>query len=431
MSARPFRALSVALAVALVLTLAALAFACVAITRNTDATAQVAYLVTDGSAPMLAALTVGEMRPSADDTYNLGIAQRAFANTVTTDPVASRFTRVAQASAGDLLMGVGEFEIGASAVENSDFEGAPFMPLAGGAMTGELDMNGRNLTQVNLINGKEVDNIVNVSSSTSGFLLQLTAADVATAFNVLAQNVVSTTSNQTMDRIAKFGAQNTLEDSGFSASQVVYDFYNAPVNSFPMWSGSNNTMQTTTVDIDNLVRNSQLANYMPLSGGAFTQPLSYFYSSTAAPSFVVAYKPITPLTNLIVPRNVPHLASLGTFTKVHDPLGEFSVQSSGITNLVNSPRWYRVQILLTVAALEISDATFFFEVRQGISVLLRNSISFMNTSETTTGYYCLNFETQVKFDLVNNIGYYMRVVAPAGADVAVTVADVTVIVSAL
>jgi hypothetical protein len=270
-----------------------------------------------------------------------------------------------------------------------------------------------------------------VSSSTSGFLLQLTAADVATAFNVLAQNVVSTTSNQTVDRIAKFGAQNTLEDSGFSASQVVYDFFTGPVNSFPMWSGSDVTMQTTTVDIDNLVRNSQIANYMPLSGGAFTQQLSYPYSSTATPSLLVAYKPISPLTNLLIPRNVPDLVSLGTFTQVFNPLSDFSVQGSGITNLVDSARWYRVQILLTVAALEIPNATFFFEVRQGIFVLVQNSISFTNTSDTVTGYYCLNFETLVKFNVVDNFGYYMQVNGPAGPDVTVTVADVTVIVSAV
>lgn len=436
MSARPFHILSYCLAVILVCTLVSLVISSLAITRNTSTTQVDGELLTDGSVPMTASLETQSILPLTDASFNLGIAQRRFENTFTSDIKFGAFVHVDSADEGDLLIFTGNMEIGDSGVSMSNFVGAPFMPIAGGTATGNFNMNEHELQNVNAINGKTVETFVKGSNLLiDGNLVYFSDEFTLSGSSFQGNWLVTTTQNQTANKIVMFGDNNELKDSGFLRNNIVHDNGSSSNEDVAIWQAGVNTIRSSNIKISDFILNEHIPLFMPLVGGTFTSPLEYDGSSSSSPSLLYAYSSYSPFKTLSLIRNAGMVAVLGPFVKAHDPLGQFLATTNGVANgvtfIATSTNLFRVQILLGIQNVAMNGLKLAFEIQTSDSQPVNTSV--LNMSATGLGTQYITYETTVRFPTNGSFFLYKMtaLTAASGANISVTVTDVSVIVSAI
>lgn len=318
-------------------------------------------LLLDGSVPMQGNLIVNNLLPAVTATYNLGIPQRKF-NSVFAETINGTTTQnlvKTQSKEPNFLVSyLTGSTIDVSSVDATKFQGAPFLQAAGGAMTGDMDMNEFDITNVASINGRPISTLA-VNNSAVG---NQGSSAVFTITNNITQSFpiqdLVTLESQGIGMVASFNANKQLRSTGKEYADLVFVTNGAgATDEVAVFSGVSNTIKTSGVNYHDLIDNVNL--YALKAGAVFTNNVHYGRSMVSTPCLFVGYKSPTSKVNGGA-TNQDNVMDLSTMTTIYNPGSLFTSHATGVAYAGSVVRKLNVTVLMTLENITVLALFRFF-----------------------------------------------------------------------
>lgn len=289
------------------------------------------FVQPDGSVAMSGTLEARDILPQAAATFgarNLQFRSGEFDN-VGGSQVAQLVTAQYATDGEFAIFNTAVNRVAPSGVSLGSVGVAPFLPTAGGSISGNLDMAFFALTNVALFNTRDPAQFVNIETPMEGFLVDFVDANTVAVSSKLASQVVTTlTGSPVADRVLVFAGAQTVQQSAVPSDNVVRATTTMTTDIVPQFTASANVVADSALHSADLTTTAfAAANFALLAGATFTQTLRAPRFIQSAPPRLYATSNFATTFSYVSPFTVANF-DLPIWTAVEDT--DFAISAQGV-----------------------------------------------------------------------------------------------------
>lgn len=334
----------------------------------------------DGSVALSGNFSVRDIASQGD--YDVGSADHPYSNSFFTNLMAGeRVVPVSQLlvgqahTTGHFLAVFAGNELAESTLDPDSLAGGPFMPLAGGAFSGDVECV--NIVNASTVDGADVTSLLESVGGAAGMLCAFGAGRTLQSSGKSVDAVVSVASPQPPGTVAIVDSGNTIQGY-FATSQIVV--YSNAVNNHICRVAPPKTLTDTGVDQgDLLLAAAAVGTYAEIDDPNFTGPVVATTRISTAPVVYGVYAlnnaPVS-ITSSMLPIS---LSGIGAATAFLSSTGNFAKDGDGKVEYTGPVQLARVSFSFTTA-LRAEAATLSVRLTVGANTRTNTWVSSASSS---------------------------------------------------